>query len=112
MGVNFQSNLQFDKHVTNICAKANITVGINKHAFPRINIDMFQKNLKSLVRPILEYCSSVWSPYTKVSARKIEQIHRQATKMVEIFKDVSYSERLRIIGIPTLQFRRLRTDMI
>ena len=32
--------------------------------------------------------------------------------MVENFKDVSYSDRLRIIGMPMLQFRRLRTDVI
>ena len=32
--------------------------------------------------------------------------------MVENFKDVSYSDRLCIIVMPTLQFRRLRTDMI
>ena len=32
--------------------------------------------------------------------------------MVENLKDVSYSDRLRIIGIKILQFRRLRTDMI
>ena len=31
--VNFLSNLQFDKHVANICAKANRTVGIIKHTF-------------------------------------------------------------------------------
>ena len=68
--------------------------------------------LKSLVRPILEYCSSVWSPYTMVYAKKIEQILRQATKMVENLRDVSYSDRLCIIGIATLEFRRLRTDMI
>ena len=42
LGVNFQSNLQFDKHVTNICAKANSTVGIIKHTFSRMNIDMFR----------------------------------------------------------------------
>ena len=41
-GINLQSNLHFDKHVTNICAKANRTVGIIKHTFSRINIDMFQ----------------------------------------------------------------------
>ena len=58
------------------------------------------------------YCSSVWSTYTKASARKIEQMQCQATKMVENVKDVSSSDRLCIIGIPTLQFRRLRTDMI
>ena len=67
---------------------------------------------RSLVRPILEHCSSVWSPYAKVLARKIERIHHPATKMVENLMDVSYSYRLCIIGIPTLPFRRLRTDII
>ena len=90
LGVNFQSNLQFDKHITNICAKANRIVGITKHIFYRINIDMLQILSKPLVRPIFEYCSSVWSPYTKVSARKIEQIQRRATKMVGNLKHVSY----------------------
>ena len=85
LGLNVQSNLQFDKHVANICAKANRTVGITKHTLYRINIDMFRLLFKSLVRPILEYCSNVWSSYTKVSARKIEQIQRRATKIVEIF---------------------------
>ena len=32
--------------------------------------------------------------------------------MIENLKDVSYSDRLCIIGMPTLQFRRFRTDMI
>ena len=105
LGLSFQSNLQFDKYVTNICANANRIAEIIKHTFSCINIDMFQILFKSLVRPILEYCSSVWSLYTKVSARKIEQIQRRATKMVENLKVVSYSDRLRIIGIPTLQFR-------
>ena len=41
LGVNFQSNLQFDKHVANICAKVNRIVGINKHTFC-MNIDMFR----------------------------------------------------------------------
>ena len=41
-GVNHQSNLQTDKHVTNICAKANGTVGITKHTFSHISIDMLQ----------------------------------------------------------------------
>ena len=47
---------------------------------------------------ILEYCSSVWSPYTKVSARKIEQVQRLATKIIEKQKNVSYSDRHCIIG--------------
>ena len=45
LGVNFQSNLQFDKHITNIRAKANRTTGIIKHAFSRIILT----------------CSKIWS---------------------------------------------------
>ena len=43
---NFQSNLQFDKHVANICANANRIVGIIKHTFTRKNI---------------EFCLNQWS---------------------------------------------------
>ena len=42
LGVNLQSKLQFDKHVPNIYAKANRIVGIIKHVFSRINIDMIR----------------------------------------------------------------------
>ena len=71
LGANFQSNLQFDKRVANICAKANRIVGIITRTFSHINIDMFRIFLKSFARPIFVSCSSAWSPYAKVSARKI-----------------------------------------
>ena len=48
LGVKFMSNLQSYKHVTNICAMANRTVGITKHTFSDINIDMFRVLPKSL----------------------------------------------------------------
>ena len=47
LGMNFLCNLQFDKHIANICAKA--IVGIIKHQFSLININMFQIFLRSLV---------------------------------------------------------------
>ena len=37
----FQSNLLFYKRVANICAKASGTVGIIKHTFSRMCIEMF-----------------------------------------------------------------------
>ena len=36
--------------------------------------------------------SESWSPYTKLSARKIEQTQRRATKMEEKLQDVPYSD--------------------
>ena len=55
---------------------------------------MFRILSKSLVQQILEYSSSVCGPYTNASARKIEQIQRRATKIMENIKDVSYSDHI------------------
>ena len=41
LGVNNQSNLQLDKHITTVCVATNRTVGITKHAFSRISVGMF-----------------------------------------------------------------------
>jgi hypothetical protein len=35
---------------------------------------------QSLVRPILEYCCSVWDPYTIENIYKIEQVQRRAVR--------------------------------
>ena len=37
----FQSNLQLDKHIITICAKASRTVENIKQTFSLINVDMF-----------------------------------------------------------------------
>ena len=47
-----------------------------------------------LVRSILEYCSVVWSPYTKRNIKKIEGVQRRATKYILKTED-DYDTRLR-----------------
>ena len=67
---------------------------------------------KSLVRPHLEYGSSVWSVIYKKEAIQIENVQRRATKLIPELRDLSYSNRLRTLGLPSLQYRRLRADII
>ena len=45
-------------------------------------------------------------------SEKIEKVQKRATKMVPSCKGLSYMERLKVLGIPTLKYRRCRTDMI
>jgi hypothetical protein len=42
----------------------------------------------------------------------IENVQRRATKQIPNFRDLSYSERLQKLGLPTLTYRRHRGDMI
>lgn len=65
-----------------------------------------------MVRPILEYCNPVWSPYLKKHHVMLERIQRSATRMILGLDSVSYSERLTSLNITTLYYRRKRQDLI
>ena len=62
----------------------------------------------------MEYAHSVWCPYKKCDITDIEKVQKRATKLIIklSLKNRSYKERLKILNLPTLKYRRLRGDMI
>ena len=42
----------------------------------------------------------------------IENVQHRATKLVKSTSHMSYSERLQILGLPSLEYRRERADFI
>ena len=73
---------------------------------------MFMQLYKALIRPQIEYATVVWNPYLKKNIFLIENVQRRATKLVSGICHLSYEEGLRNLGLPTLNYRRCRTDMI
>jgi len=72
-------------------------------------------------RPISLWKGAVWNFQThghlteQVSLRKkVEKVQKRATKIVPscIGLTLSYMERLKVLGIPTLKYRRCRGDII
>ena len=64
------------------------------------------------MRPHVEYSTPNWSPYYKKDRITIENVQRRATKLVTSLKNYSYPERLKKLGLPTLEYRRERADLI
>ena len=60
----------------------------------------------------MEYASGVWSPYKKKYIEAIENVQKRATRMLPQMKNLNYQERLKLLKMPTLKFRRMRGDMI
>ena len=112
IGVYIDEHLTFETHIVTKVNKANSVMGIIRRSFTFLDEEMFVLLFRALVRPILEYAQSVWSPYLKKHIDMIENVQRRSTKVIPGFKNLTYEERLRKLKLPTLKYRRLRGDMI
>ena len=112
LGVLIDRELEFGKHIKAIVGKANSILGLIRVSFACMNKTMFLNLYPALVRPLLEYCVQVWSPYKKKHIKLLEGVQRRATKLVPQISEMTYEERLKALGLTKLVDRRVRGDMI
>ena len=112
LGVTFDTELNFNIHINTIVNKANKVLGLIKRNFRDMDETTLILLYKSLVRSLLEYGQSIWSPIFLKQSREIEKVQRRATKLIPAIKDFSYGERLKHLKLPSLKYRRLRGDLI
>ena len=87
-------------------------LGVIKRNFKHLDKESFLHLYKSLVRPHLEYASCAWYTLYKKDAIAIENTQRRATKLINDIRNLSYTERLINLGLPSLEYRRIRADVI
>ena len=75
LGVYFDPKLTFSKHVNEKIKIANRNLGLIMSSFTYMSKEMFLTLYKSLVRPHLEYASTVWSPRYKKEQKAIENFN-------------------------------------
>ena len=114
LGVTIDNQLTWNEHIKRITNKATSIKGFLQCNLSSCPIKVKLNCYKSLVRPILEYASIVWAPYTQLNINKVERIQRQAARF--IYGDFSWhssvSNMLHLLDLPTLSYRRDKAKII
>ena len=80
LGVKISQDLRWNEHIDYITSKANSTLGFVRRNINISNPQIKERAYKTLVRPVLEYSSTVWDPHTTTAVKKIESVQRRAAR--------------------------------
>ena len=108
LGIEIDCNLKYDTRINNIIGKAYARVGVLFNGFASHNLHILRQAFITYVRPVLEYASSVWSPYLLKHIIAIEKVQKRFTKRVQPLSHLSYPERLAALNLEPLELRRLK----
>ena len=65
-----------------------------------------------MIRPILEYASVIWNPFTVKQIKQVESVQRNVTKRISGCSSLTYDERLKALKLPRLNTRREYFDLL
>ena len=112
LGVIISRDLKVDKQCSKAANTANRILGLIRRSIVNRSKNIMIKLYKSLVRPYLDYCIQIWKPYLNKDIITLEKVQRRFSRMVQGLTNLSYEERLKRLGLTTLETRHLRADLL
>jgi len=101
-------HLKFHIHISLADRNATLRSRLILKCFFSRNKDFL---LNKYVRPILEYCSPIWSPHLKNLIHEIESVLKYFTKWLPGLWHLPHPKRLQLLNLHSLEYRRISYDL-
>ena len=113
LDVHLDSKLSFNTHIDAVTKKANSVKAFLSRNLSRGTRNIKAASFKTYIRPIVEYASVCWDPYTSQNIDRVEKVQRRSARYVMGDYDYtsSVTSMLEYLQWPSLQSRRLRSRL-
>ena len=108
LGVWLDNNLNFNKHIAELCKKAGRQLNALKRLSKYLNESTKMCIYKSFILCHFNYCPLVWHNTTKTNTDKLEKIQERALRFVLNDFTSDYANLLLKASVPSLTLSRLR----
>jgi len=112
LGVLVDDKVTMSQQYALVAKMANGFLGCSTKSMASSSREVLLPLHSELMRPHVEYCIQFWAPQFKKDEELLERVQWRAMKMMRGLEHVSYDERLRELGLLSLNKKRLIWNLI